>query len=140
MQGKTSWDDTSNKQGDEMMDKSLKSPMWNTALDYAMVNARITNKSSRKYRRFYFAIDKLQFLDNFSEEHCTNINVHEFDWIKIQNLWSQDKDFLRESWDTALEEENKFNLFLLHAVKALKVCITYGVHFVLFFFACPNLA
>ena len=97
----------------------------NPALDYAFDDARNRKfgKSRRKWRRFSFAFDKLQFLDNFSEKPYIDFNEEDHDWTKIQNQWIQDKDFFRECWDIALGEEHKFDLFLVHAANHLKVTL-----------------
>ena len=47
----------------------------------------------------------------------------EHDWNKIKDQWSQDKDFLRETWNIALDDEDKFKLILLHAENLFQVRI-----------------
>ena len=61
---------------------------------------------------------EISYLEFIGEEH---------NWDKIKDQWRQDKDFLRETWNIALDDENKFNLFLLHAKNLIQVQFFRGI-------------
>ena len=93
--------------------------MWDAALNHAFDDAARNRKFGKsrkiKWRRFSFAFDKLDFLEQFAEKPYTDFNEEVHDWKKVQEQMSQDKDFFRECWNIALGDENKFGLFLVHA-------------------------
>ena len=93
--------------------------LWDAALNHAFDDAARNRKFGRsrkiKWRRFSFAFDKLDFLEQFAEKPYTDFNEEVHDWKKVQEQMSQDKDFFRECWNIALGDENKFGLFLVHA-------------------------
>ena len=104
--------------------------LWDTALNHAFDDARNRQfgKSRKKWRRFSFAFDKVDFLEIFSEKSYLEFVGKEHDWNKIKDQWSQDKDFLRETWNIALDDEDKFKLILLHAENLFQVRYSWGIN------------